>query len=71
LRHLRIVGEPLVLRLVSLHNLHLYGELTRLARQAIIDGRYQAFRDDYLQQLQVGDVPLAEGPATELAEELA
>ena len=35
LRHLYLAGEILVLRLFSLHNLHLYGELVAGAREAI------------------------------------
>jgi len=35
LRHLYLAGEILVLRLLSLHNLHLYGELVAGAREAI------------------------------------
>jgi queuine tRNA-ribosyltransferase len=44
LRHLYIAGEILVLRLLSLHNLHFYGELTRGAREAIAEGRYAAYK---------------------------
>lgn len=40
LRHLYIANEILVLRLLSAHNLHLYGALMAEARQAIVDGRY-------------------------------
>ncbi|MBW2457275.1 MAG: tRNA guanosine(34) transglycosylase Tgt [Deltaproteobacteria bacterium] len=43
LRHLFLSREILVLRLLSLHNLHLYGVLTAEARQAIVEGRYEAF----------------------------
>ena len=35
LRHLYLAGEMTVLRLLSLHNLHWYGELVRGAREAI------------------------------------
>lgn len=35
LRHLYLAGEILSLRLLSQHNLHWYGELTRGAREAI------------------------------------
>jgi queuine tRNA-ribosyltransferase len=45
LRHLYMAGEILALRLISTHNLHLYGELTRGARQAIARGEWAAFRD--------------------------
>lgn len=40
LRHLYIAGEILVLRLLSEHNLHLYGQLTAEARAAIAAGRF-------------------------------
>jgi queuine tRNA-ribosyltransferase len=43
LRHLYLSGEILCLRLLSLHNLHFYGELTRLARAAIVKGAFAAF----------------------------
>ena len=43
LRHLYLAGEILCLRLLSLHNLHWYGELTAAARRAIDEGRYEAW----------------------------
>ena len=43
LRHLFIAGEILALRLFSLHNLHLYGQLVREAREAIENGRFDSF----------------------------
>jgi queuine tRNA-ribosyltransferase len=43
LRHLFMAGEILALRLLSVHNLHLYGRLIREARQAIAAGRYAEF----------------------------
>jgi queuine tRNA-ribosyltransferase len=43
LRHLFLAGEILALRLISEHNLHLYGELVRDARTAITDGTFAAF----------------------------
>jgi queuine tRNA-ribosyltransferase len=43
LRHLYLSGEILVLRLLTQHNLHLYGELVGQARQAILDGRWDSF----------------------------
>jgi queuine tRNA-ribosyltransferase len=48
LRHLYLAGEILVLRLLSEHNLHLYGELARGAREAIGEGRYGAFSRTFL-----------------------
>jgi queuine tRNA-ribosyltransferase len=44
LRHLFLAGEILVLRLLSQHNLHLYGQLVREAREAIENGTFPAFR---------------------------
>jgi len=38
LRHLYLAGEILCLRLLSLHNLHFYGELVAGAREAISQG---------------------------------
>jgi queuine tRNA-ribosyltransferase len=43
LRHLFLAGELLVLRLLSVHNLHLYGALAREARSAILERRYPSF----------------------------
>jgi queuine tRNA-ribosyltransferase len=43
LRHLYLAGEILALRLLSVHNLHVYGKLMSDARQAIIQGEYRAF----------------------------
>ncbi|MCU0657996.1 MAG: tRNA-guanine transglycosylase, partial [Polyangiaceae bacterium] len=44
LRHLFLAKEILVLRLLSVHNLWLYGQLVREAREAILAGDYEAFR---------------------------
>jgi queuine tRNA-ribosyltransferase len=43
LRHLYLAREILSLRLLSLHNLHWYGELTRGAREAIGKGSFDAW----------------------------
>jgi queuine tRNA-ribosyltransferase len=43
LRHLFLSGEMLCLRLLSVHNLHWYGELTLAARQAITEGRFASW----------------------------
>jgi queuine tRNA-ribosyltransferase len=48
LRHLFLAGEILVLRLLTEHNLHLYGQLMREARAAIAAGRYAAFAREWL-----------------------
>lgn len=51
LRHLYLSNELLAFRLFSMHNLHLYGRLVAEARQAIVDGRYEAFRRERLAML--------------------
>jgi queuine tRNA-ribosyltransferase len=43
LRHLYLAGEILCLRLLSLHNIHFYGELVAGARAAISLGRFEAW----------------------------
>jgi queuine tRNA-ribosyltransferase len=43
LRHLFLSGEILVLRLLTVHNLHLYGRLVREAREAIAADAFPAF----------------------------
>lgn len=48
LRHLFLANEILVLRLLSQHNLHLYGTLVRDARAAIAAGRYADFAKSWL-----------------------
>jgi len=50
LRHLFSAQEVLVLRLISLHNLHFYLGLMSRARQAILQGRYLEFKRDFLEQ---------------------
>jgi queuine tRNA-ribosyltransferase len=40
-----LAGEILVLRLITAHNLHLYGQLVREARAAIVAGQWPAFAD--------------------------
>jgi queuine tRNA-ribosyltransferase len=51
LRHLYMAGEILVLRLLSLHNLHFYGELVAAARAAILRGEYATFRRCWLERM--------------------
>jgi queuine tRNA-ribosyltransferase len=48
LRHLFLAGEILVLRLLTEHNLHLYGQLVREAREAILEDRYAEFSKAWL-----------------------
>ncbi len=48
LRHLYVSREMLALRLISLHNLHLYGSIMRDARAAIRNGRLRSFVEGFL-----------------------
>jgi queuine tRNA-ribosyltransferase len=48
LRHLYVAGEILALRLLSLHNLHFYGEITAGARAAVARGVYAAWASGML-----------------------
>ncbi|MDI1481530.1 tRNA guanosine(34) transglycosylase Tgt [Polyangium sp. y55x31] len=63
LRHLFLAGEILVLRLITAHNLHLYGTLVREAREAILAGRYDAFAKEWLAGLEAGAADEARAPA--------
>jgi queuine tRNA-ribosyltransferase len=54
LRHLFLAGEILVLRLLSLHNLHFYGEVVGGARRAIQEGRFSAYKRAILEDLSPG-----------------
>ncbi|HET6680839.1 MAG TPA: tRNA guanosine(34) transglycosylase Tgt [Gemmatimonadaceae bacterium] len=48
LRHLFVSEELLGLRLLSLHNVHFLVALMRRARQAIVDGAFEAWSRDWL-----------------------
>ena len=50
-----LVGEMTVLRLLSVHNLHWYGELVRGARDAIRDGTWPAFKARAVAQMEEGE----------------
>ena len=52
LRHLIVAKELLAGTLISIHNLSMLLELMRDARQAIIDGTYQAFAAAFLENYQ-------------------
>jgi queuine tRNA-ribosyltransferase len=54
LRHLFVASEMLVLRLLSVHNLWLYGELMQGARAAIREQRYAAFKRAWLDRYAAG-----------------
>ncbi|MCT4641040.1 MAG: tRNA guanosine(34) transglycosylase Tgt [Bacteriovoracaceae bacterium] len=55
IRHLYTVGEYLAGQLITYHNLHFYLKMTREARQAIIEDRfddyYKEFYNDYTSQI--------------------
>ncbi|MCX5686740.1 MAG: tRNA guanosine(34) transglycosylase Tgt [Candidatus Omnitrophica bacterium] len=48
IRHLFNTEELLGLRLVSLHNIYFYAKLIRLSRQAILEDRFTAFKEDFV-----------------------
>jgi queuine tRNA-ribosyltransferase len=47
LRHLYMAKEILVHRLTTIHNLYFYLNLVKQMRSAIIEDRFEAFRDDF------------------------
>ncbi len=58
LRHLIVAKEMLAATLISIHNLYMLLQLVRDARQAIIEGGFDAFASDFLsnyQRIQAGD----------------
>lgn len=48
LRHLFKAGELLAYRLASIHNVHFLLQLMRDAREALAEGRFEAYREDFL-----------------------
>ena len=64
LRHLFMAKEILCHRLLSIHNLHFYGELTRQARQSIEAGRYAEFAASRLAQMATNEQPVESSEAT-------
>ncbi len=50
IRHLFRAGEMLSLRLLSFHNLHFYLSLTRQAREAILTGTFEEFKNAFIQR---------------------
>ncbi len=55
LRHLYLAGEMTVLRLLSVHNLHWYGELVTSAREAIRGGTWPAHKSATLARIDAGE----------------
>jgi queuine tRNA-ribosyltransferase len=56
LRHLYLAGEMTVLRLLSVHNLHWYGELVGGARAAIRAGSWREFKASSLARLSENEI---------------
>jgi queuine tRNA-ribosyltransferase len=48
LRHLLMANEGLGMTLLSIHNLYFYTSLMRMARQAIVNGRYDDFATEWI-----------------------
>ena len=57
LRHLVKAEEILALRLISIHNLHFYLNLTRQARSHIIAGTFQQFRESFVSNYKAHNEP--------------
>ncbi len=53
LRHLIVAKEMLASTLISIHNIHILVTLMGDARQAILDGRYQAFAQSFLERYEL------------------
>ena len=53
LRHLFIAKEILALELASIHNLHFYLELVKLAREKILDGNFSSWKNEMINKLSV------------------
>ena len=52
LRHLFAAGEMLAMRLAVMHNLYFYNQLMANIRQALDEGRFAAFREEFSEKLQ-------------------
>ena len=52
LRHLLTAGEMLAMRLAVLHNLHFYNELMLRIREALDQGRFESFRQEFSGKLE-------------------
>ncbi|MEJ2103261.1 MAG: tRNA guanosine(34) transglycosylase Tgt [Ignavibacteriaceae bacterium] len=53
LRHLFNAGELLALELASVHNLHFYNSLLREARNKILDGTFQDWKDKTIRKITI------------------
>ncbi len=56
IRHLFSVGEVLALRLATYHNIHFYLELVRRARNAILEGTFKKFQEEFYARYEVIEV---------------
>jgi queuine tRNA-ribosyltransferase len=50
LRHTFIAGEIISSRLNTIHNIHFYLQVVKRARQSILDGTWEAYRDDCIRR---------------------
>jgi queuine tRNA-ribosyltransferase len=53
LRHLIVAKEMLAATLLSIHNIHTLVQLTRDIRQAVVEGRFDNFAVEYLENLKI------------------
>ena len=51
IRHLFVAGEMLAMRLSVMHNLYFYNKLMEKIRNALDNGTFQAFRNEYFEKL--------------------
>ncbi len=58
IRHLLVAGEPTAGRILTLHNLAWLADLVARMRQAIVEGRFEAFRAGIWAQWAPGETPL-------------
>jgi queuine tRNA-ribosyltransferase len=72
LHHLQRVNEMLGAHLATVHNLYFYLDLMKQAREAIREGRFARFRDDFARDRAIGIQPApglapADAPAADAA----
>jgi len=51
IRHLFVAEEMLAMRLAVMHNLYFYNKLMEMIREALDEGRFEAFRAEYSEKL--------------------
>jgi queuine tRNA-ribosyltransferase len=59
LRHLFVAGEILALEMASLHSIHFFCELMAESRKRILDGSFDSWSRDLLEQWKAADRPAA------------